>query len=231
MKNKALSALRGISLFSSLTEAELADITHKLTLNTYGRGQTVFHEDDTNRYMYAVLSGKVKVYKTTREGKETILATHGQGDFFGELSLLDGKTAPATVSAIEDCTLAIISKAAFHELLGSNPKLRGELLRIFCARLREAWRTIEMLNMKNAADRVRFLLLMMAEKDGERNPDGIALRQRLTHQTLADMTGLTRESVTRVLDAWIESGEISVDRKKTVLLRKSFFTEDFPGVI
>lgn len=231
MKNGSISALRQIHLFSSITEEELECIASKLSLKSFKRGQVVFHEDDTNRYMYAVLSGKVKVYKTTVDGKETTLATHGQGDSFGELSLLDGKTEPATVASIENCTLAIISKSSFHELLASNARLSSALLRIFCARLRESWRIIEMLNMKNAAQRVRLMLLILAEKEGERLDDGILIRQRLTHQGIAEMTGLTRESVTRVLDSWINDGSISIDSKKIVVLKKSFFTEDFPDVI
>ena len=64
-------------------------------------GQTILYEEDTNEYMYIIFEGEVKVIKTTEEGKEIILAMHSSGDFFGEISLLDGKTIPAGSSKVQ----------------------------------------------------------------------------------------------------------------------------------
>jgi len=82
----------------------------------------------------------------TEEGKEIILAVHQAGDFFGEMSLIDGKTTPASVIATEDSLVAIISKKDFYSILLVQNKLTISLLKIFCSRLRKSWDTIQLLN-------------------------------------------------------------------------------------
>src|SRR5512143_1318277 len=98
--------IRRVPLFATLSDAEFKSIEHVFVVRNFQKNQVIFMEAATGHYMYIVLSGKVKVTKTNRSGKESILAIHQMGDFFGEMSLLDGKTAPATVSAMEDCKVA-----------------------------------------------------------------------------------------------------------------------------
>ena len=130
--------IRRVPLFSTLTDEEFDRLKHIFVLRAYRKNQIIFLEEETGTYMYLVLSGKVKVSKAGASGKETILAIHRAGDFFGEMSLLDGKTAPATVSAMEDSKIISVSGADFHKYLMHNEKvmlgakfakkLRGSLL-------------------------------------------------------------------------------------------------------
>ena len=106
--------LRRIYLFSSLTNEELHAIAGKIIVKSFKRHEVILHDEDTNEFMYSILEGEVKVVQTTEEGKEIILAMHRSGDFFGELSLIDGKTVPATVLATKDSITAIISKKDFY---------------------------------------------------------------------------------------------------------------------
>ena len=95
------------------------------------------------------------------------------------------------------------------------------LLHILSLRLREAWKRIQLLNFNNASQRVKMLLLMLSETYGTKNPrgTGTVLNIKLIHQDIADMTGLTRETVTRVLDKWQKSGEIQILKNKYIQLR------------
>jgi CRP/FNR family transcriptional regulator len=147
---------------------------------------------------------------------------HGSGEFFGELSLIDGRTVPADVLAVENSNVAIISRDHFYTLLYTQRKVLENLLKILCARLREAWQKIEMLNFNDASQRLKMLLNMLSETYGEKTPEGTVLRVRLIHQDIADMTGLTRETVTRVLDKWKKSGEIDILRSKFIRLNDEF---------
>jgi CRP/FNR family transcriptional regulator len=175
--------------------------------------------------MYIILDGKVKVIQTTEDGKEILLAIHQSGDSFGEMSLIDGKTSPATVLATENSAAAIVSKKDFYFILETQKKVLNNLLLLLCSRHRESWEKIQMLNYKNASHRVKILFLMLSDKYGEKTPEGITLNIKLTHQEMAEMTGMTRETVTRVIDKWQRDGEINVLKNKFIHMRPNFLTE------
>jgi len=222
IENIKIEFLQSIQLFSSLTEAELQQIAGKIRIEEFRKNEIVLREEDTNEYMYIILDGQVKVTQATEDGKEIILAIHKTLEFFGEISLIDGKTAPATVQASEDSFIAFIAKKDFYALLTSQSKVLEKLLQILCSRLRDSWRRIYLLNFKHASDRVKTLFLSLSLENGSKTPEGIVLNLRLTHQEIADMTGLTRESVTRVLDKLQKDGEITVLKNKRICLSHKF---------
>jgi CRP/FNR family transcriptional regulator len=222
IENMKLVVLQNIELFSSLTDSELQLIADKIRIEEFRRNEIVLREEDTNEYMYIVLVGQVKVVQVTEDGKEILLAIHKAHDFFGEVSLLDGKTAPATVQASENSFIAFISKKDFYELLSIQPKVLEKLLEILCSRLRDSWRRIYLLNFKHASDRVKTLFLSLSLENGTRTLDGIVLNLKLTHQEIADMAGLTRESVTRVLDKLQKDGDVTVLKDKHICLSNKF---------
>jgi CRP/FNR family transcriptional regulator len=176
--------------------------------------------------MYIILTGKVKVIQTTEDGRETILAFHKSGDFFGEMSLIDGKTTPATVLATEDTLTAIISKKDFQILLFTQKKVFENLLQILCSRLRESWDKIQMLNFKNASHRIKMLFLMLSNEYGKKSSEGITLQIKLTHQDIANMAGITRETVTRIIDRWQREKELTVLENKFIHLKPDFLNRD-----
>ncbi len=215
-----------IQLFSSLTDEELHQITDRLVVKKFRKNEIILQVEDTNEYMYMILNGKTKVVQTTEDGKEILLAIHQSGEFFGEMSLIDGKTSPATVIATEDSTAAIISKKDFYSLIETQKKVFNNLLLILCSRYRESWEKIQMLNYKNASQRIKILFLMLSDKYGEKTAEGITLNVKLTHQEIADMAGMARETVTRVIDRWQKDGEISVLKNKFIHLSAKFLQKD-----
>jgi CRP/FNR family cyclic AMP-dependent transcriptional regulator len=225
-ENIKLEFLRNIQLFSSLTDEELNEISSKITLEEFKKNEIVLYEEDTNQFMYIILFGKVKVVQTTEDGKEIILAIHKSNDFFGEISLIDGKTSPATVLTTENSLIAIISKKDFFLLLSNQEKVLDRLLQILCLRLRESWKRIYILNFKNASERVKMLFLMLSYDNGKKTPEGVILNIKLTHQNIADMTGLSRETVTRVLDKWQKTEDITILKNKFIRLNPKFLQKD-----
>lgn len=226
-KSPNVDFLRQTALFSTLTAAELQQVSGKIVVRNFKKGETILREEKTSEFMYIILDGAVKVVQFTDGGKEIIVSVHQSGDFFGELSLIDGKTAPATVCATKNSILAIISRNDFYSLLYSQSKVLDNLLKIFCARFRESMKKIQMLNFNNASQRIKMLFLMLSDSYGEIKPDGTILKIKLIHQDIADMTGLTRETVTRVLDKWQRSGEIKILKEKFILLCPEFESISF----
>jgi CRP/FNR family cyclic AMP-dependent transcriptional regulator len=226
MENIKIEFLKNVELFSSLTDDELLQISNKVVIKEFSRNEVILHEEETNEFMYIILLGKVKAVQSTEEGKEIILAIHQSQEFFGEISLIDGKTSTAAVVSMEESLVAIISKNNFYSLLYSQRKVLENLLRIFCFRLRESWKRIHILNFRDAPQRIRMLLKILVGEKGEKTSDGIKINLKLTHQEIADMTGLTRETVTRVLNEWRKEGLIVVTRSRHIVLREVFFLKD-----
>ncbi|MBN1571176.1 MAG: Crp/Fnr family transcriptional regulator [Acidobacteria bacterium] len=209
--------IRKVPLFSTLTDEEFSQLAHIFVARAYRKGQIIFLEEETGNYMYLVLSGKVKVSKSGAGGKETILAIHRAGDFFGEMSLLDGKTAPATVSAMEDSKIISLSGADFHKYLLHNEKVMLQIIHVLCARLRQVWQT-QSLSSSTADARIRMGIYQLAKRHGIRDAHGTIIDLKITHQELAEMVGTSRETVTRVLAHLREQGIIEINQRRMTLI-------------
>ena len=210
--------IRSVPLFASLTDEEFKSLEHILLVRRYSKGQVIFQEQDTGNYMYIVLAGKLKVTKSTGSGRESILAIHQAGDFFGEMSLLDGKTSPATVSAREDCKIATISKADFFLYLMKNEKVVQQIIRVLCRRLRQGWGRLHMLSHGSAEVRICEGLLSLSRRYGLQDGGSILINMKFTHQELAEMAGTSRETVTRTLTRLQKKGLLKVDHDGHLVL-------------
>jgi CRP/FNR family cyclic AMP-dependent transcriptional regulator len=113
-----IKSLKKTPLFASLTSDELNRILGNIVIKNFKKNEIILREENTNEFMYIILDGEAKVVQSTDSGKEIIMSMHQSGDFFGELSLIDGKTLPAAVCATRDSVTAIISK---HARVCANP--------------------------------------------------------------------------------------------------------------
>ncbi len=220
-KNSREEFLKKIPLFTDLTQDELLNIQRIFVEKAYKKHQVIFLEEETGLYMYIVQSGKVKVLKSSPEGKEHILAIHYTGEFFGEMSLLDGKTTPATIIAMEPCRLLIVSKEDFLRSLLGNQKVATRIIFILCDRLREAWNQLPLLTTASAEDRILSTLRRLAGKSGVRDHRGIIVNMRITHMELAEMCGTSRETATRIVLKLQSQGYLDIVDHKFVLLEKA----------
>ncbi len=209
--------LRRVPLFATLTDEEFRSLEHVFILRSYRRNQVIFMEEETGTYMYLVLTGKVKVAKSSGAGKETILAIHKTGDFFGEMSLLDGKTSPATVSAMEDSKIISVSGSDFHKYLMHNEKILLQIINVLCSRLRQVWQT-QSLSSSSAESKIRMGIYQLAKRHGIQDAHGTIIDLKITHQELADMVGTSRETVTRVIARLREEGILEVDQRRMTLI-------------
>lgn len=225
MEDSDLKLLKKTHLFKSLTTEQSQDIRRKIIIKRVKKDEVILYEEDTNKFMYEILDGKIKVVQYTEDGKEIIIAIHNAGDSFGEISLIDGKTTTAAVLALEDAVVAIISKEVFYSVLYSNEKVLDNLLKMLCSRIRENIDNIKILNFSNASQRVKMSLIGLLQEHGEETPEGTLLDIRLTHQDIASMAGLARETVTRVIDLWQKNSDITVLKNRSILLSPEFLEE------
>ena len=214
-----------IPFFSTLVPGEIEQVEQLFKKKHYAKEQIVLYEEDTSNYMYLIYSGKVRVVKMNEEGKEQIITIHKRKDFFGEMSLLDGKTSPATIIAHEDAVIGFLTKSDFDEHLLRNEGVRRKIMDLLCGRLRDSWEMIKILsfNAENAQDRVLSLLERLGELYGVKDDRGKIIDVKLTHQQMASYASVTRETMSRTLRNLEKSGMISVLDDKAILLNKKFF--------
>ena len=210
--------LRRVPLFAGLSDDEFRALEPAFQLKTYPKNHVIFLEEETGNYMYVVVAGKVKVTKSNAAGKETLLAIHQPGDFFGEMALLDGKTAPATVAAMEDCKIISISKADFHRHLMRNEKIVAQIIQVLCGRLRQVWSQIQTLSYDDADSRIRAGILQISRRHGIADARGILINLKITHQELAEMVGTSRETVTRTLSDLQRDGIIQIADRRIIIV-------------
>ena len=208
--------LRNVPLFSMLSEVQLQLLTQVLSRKAYPKSSTIIAAGDATDAMYIVVSGRLKVFMSDKEGQEVILAILNQGEFFGEMGLIAQAPRSATVTTIEPCELLTITRADFTKCLQGNFDLTMNVIRGLVKRLREADKKIGSLALMDVYGRVARLLLEMAETiDGQK-----VVTKKLTKRDIAKMIGASREMVSRVMKELQTSGRIEV-RAREILLRDS----------
>lgn len=219
---KFSSVVRSLPMFSKLTDDEFEQIEQHIKVRTFSKNQLILAEEDTSRYMYVVCSGKVKVTQTKSDGREQTLATHGKGDFFGEMSLLDGHTIQANVMSIANTTVAFIEQSFFKTLISTNPNVLQQVISLLCWRLRDAWGMVKILSQPDVEQRLRLVLIHFANKYGIPDGRGIIITLPLTHREVANHAALARETVTRVMGRLVEHGELEILENRRFFLTKEF---------
>lgn len=221
--NKISKINKNPMFFSDLSPAEAEHVERVMIKRRFGKDQIVLSEEETSNYMYLVYSGKVRVVKLSEDGREQIISIHKKGDFFGEMSLLDGKTAPATVIAHEEAMIGLLHKKDFEYHLLSHEGIRRKFIDLLCQRLRDAWKMIKILSFDSAEHRVMVALNHLQELYGVRDDRGVIINIKVTHQLIASYASVSRETVTRILNKLEKSGEIAILENKSFLLKESFF--------
>lgn len=201
--------LSSIPLFSGLDEAELQQFAALIRERTYPKGSVILFEHDPGDSLFIVREGRVKVVLVGEDGREVILGVLGVGEYFGELSLIDEQPRSAHVIAMEDSTLMVLRREDFRRRVESSPAVAWTLLLELSRRLRRADEKIGGLVLLDVPGRIARLLLDLVDQ-GEAE----TIEKPLTHQTIAQMIGASRETVSRAMREFQDSGWIAVERRR-----------------
>ena len=193
------------ALFSSLTTDDVTPLLPHLNERHYRRGQLLFVEGEIGSSVYFVLSGQVKLSKSTPEGVEQILDWCGPYDCFAEVLLLEAGSYPATAEVLQDSTLLVLHNEVMPRLLEASPALSMALIRTLSRRLRLAQEFIRILTNRSTAGILAALFLRLA-KPASNPGQPIFIDASFTHRDLASMIGTSRECVNRAINGWKKSG-------------------------
>ena len=222
-----INMLRKVPIFSSLKNEELEAINQLSFARKYPKDTVVLMADEEGDTLFVIIRGQVKVTSFSESGKEVIFSILGQGDFFGDMSLLDGKPRSASVVTSEDSEICLLRRQDFNHIIEKNPGIALKLLKELTTRLRKADERIQSLALLDVSGRVAGILLQLAEESGRKTPDGgIHIRTRPTHQELANMVGTTRETVTRILKQMEARSYIILSGKSVTIPQPEMFKRE-----
>ena len=179
---------------------------------SYPKGSVILFEDDPGDALYLVASGQVKVVLIGEDGREVILSVLGEGAFFGEMALLDDEPRSAHVIAMEDSIVLALRREDFRARLRASPEVAIALLKELSRRLRRADDQIGSLVLLDVGGRVAELLVRLADEEG-----GARITRKLTHATIAQMIGSSRETVSRTMRDLQDKNLVTVTRQEIVL--------------
>lgn len=222
MKGIISDTLKEISIFRGLSPEHLRRLSGEFQLKSCKKGDVIFYQSDRSTDLYIVLSGSVKASLLNEEGDELTLAEFKKGDFFGEMSLIDGKPRSATVTSLEDSELAILTRKRFIEILREEPSIALELLSALVERLRVANGVIESLAFLDVEERLIKLLCSMIKECGEKTEQGFYRLKKCTHRELASKIGASREAVTKALKVLSFRGLLKEQRDGYLIAPKIF---------
>jgi CRP/FNR family transcriptional regulator, cyclic AMP receptor protein len=215
-----LDTLADVPLFSGLQPPDLELIAQRVRQRRYRAGEAIFHRDDPGVALYIIVSGKVKVHNETPDGGEVIITVLSTGDFFGEMSLLDGEERSADVSTLEPTEVLVLTQADLHDCIRQAPQIAINLLATLAGRLRRTNETIQALSSLDVHGRVAKQLLLLSRQHGVQTPAGTQIGIRLTQTDLAGLVGASRESVNKVLGYFRRRGYLTLDDQHRITLLK-----------
>jgi CRP/FNR family cyclic AMP-dependent transcriptional regulator len=202
--------LRNVPLFSGLSQPELTAIASLAQRKRHQAREAVVQMSDPGGELFVIVEGYLKVVSAGADGRDTALAIMGPGEVFGEVSLLDGGPRSATVATLGRCELFVIRREPFLRFLESSPKTGIELLRVLTGRLRRLTERSEDIAFLRVADRLAKRLADLAEKHGQKQPDGATrIAFKLSQQEIGELVGATRESANKQIKAWEQAGLVS----------------------
>lgn len=209
MTTQTADFLATIPLFSGLPEEELERFAELTRERAYPKGSVILFQDDPGDSLFVLRNGRVKVVLIGEDGREVILGVLEPGAHFGELALIDDQPRSAHVIAMEDAQLLVLRREDFKRRVEANPTVAWALLTELSRRLRRADVKIGGLVLLDVPGRIARLLLDLADETGSAQ-----IEKPLTHQTIAQMIGASRETVSRAMKDFQDAGLIRVERRR-----------------
>ena len=210
--------VRSAPLFAALDEESAASLRRSMVEVHLGRSEVLFTEGDQGDRLYVIVEGKIKLGRTSSDGRENLLAILGPGEMFGELSLFDPGPRTATATSVGDSRLIGLGHDALQPWLIEHPEVSLTLLNALARRLRRTNETLADLVFSDVPGRVAKALLDLSTRFGRATDDGILVAHDLTQEELAQLVGASRETVNKALADFATRGWLRLEARAVVLM-------------
>ena len=219
--------LKYVPIFTDLDQTTLDKIAGLGRFKKFEKDGVILLENETGSALFVIVTGKVKVSRTSDDGREVILSILNDSDFFGEMAILDGQNRSANVTALEDSELFIIQRSDFLDLLYNHPEVSISLLQELTKRLRGADMKIKSLSLKDAEGKVATVILQLADDIGKIKQGVVEIDKLPFQHDLANMAGTSRETISRTLHTFAKKGLIELEGTKLRIINYAKFKEMF----
>ena len=213
----AIWYLKRCDLFERLSEADAALLNRHARTRDFKRGTVVYSPNQPGESVMVLAAGRVKIKDLTPDGRETILAFIEEGELFGELALLDGQPRQEYAEAVEASQVLVIPREDIAALMASRPDISLSITKLIGLRRRRIETRLRNLLFLPSRERMVHILLELAASHGDRTGDRVELRIPLSHQDLASLIGVSRETATLTLGHLQTDGLIEISRRRVVI--------------
>ena len=205
--------LSRVPFFTQLSNEEVSKVNELFQEQGYSSGESITFAGDPATHLYVVAVGKVKLIRHTLSGQDIVLDMLTPGELFGSLSVLGDDEYQDTAQAQTNCCVLAITAETFQTVLQRYPAVALSALNMVTYRLKEAYETVRRLSAHSVEQRIAAALLKLAEKVGEQQTEGLLIQVPLSRQDLAEMTGTTTETASRVMSQFQKDGFIRTGRQ------------------
>jgi CRP/FNR family cyclic AMP-dependent transcriptional regulator len=221
--------LKRCPLFERLTEAQAARLDRRALARKYRRRAIIYSPAEPGQSVLVLASGRVKIKDLTPDGKETILAFIEEGEVFGELALLDSDARREYAEAVSDCEVLVLPREEVLWLMEQRSDVAFSVTKLIGLRRRRIENRLRNVLFLSSRDRMVRLLAELVDEYGEGSGDRRRIRLTLSHQELASLIGVTRETVTATLGRLQAEGIIKVQRRRITVLAVSRLKDESSG--
>ena len=211
------SIIHQLPIFSAMDDSELDDVISRATSQHIPKGTAVFQQGDDANDFFVLLHGRLKVVKVTAHGQQVLIRFVNPGDIYGLAKALRRKDYPATAMAVIDSVTLAWPSDIWDDFMKSHPYLALNVMQTMGDRLQEAHTRVKELSTEEVERRVAHTLLRLIEQSGRNTEEGVMIDFPVTQQDLAQASGTTFHSVSRILSAWESAGIVAVGRRKIIV--------------
>lgn len=213
------SLVRNLDLFRAVADEELDTVLAHATALRLKAGDPVFQQGQTAENFFILLHGHLKVVQTTPEGDQIMVRYVIPGEVFGIARAMRRPTYPASCLAVEESIVLSWPSTEWDGFIASNPQLAFNAIQTVGQRLQDAHARIQELSTEEVEQRVARCILRLIDASGEKTDEGIAVNFPITRQDIAEMTGTTLHTVSRLLSAWKDQGLVITGRKRVIVCK------------
>lgn len=210
--------VRRAALFAALDDGDVSALRSTMSTTRLQRGEVLFREGQRGDRLYVIVTGKIKLGRSSTDGRENLMAILGPGEMFGELSLFDPGPRTATATAVADTELIGMGNESLHEYLKDRPAVSLALLGALARRLRRTNDSVADLVFTDVPGRVAKALLELSGRFGRPVEEGVMVAHDLTQEELAQLVGASRETVNKALADFATRGWIKLEARAVLLL-------------
>lgn len=208
------SAVAEFPIFAGLSPAELGDLLREARVASYPLGTDVFRQDDEASSFFVLIEGHLRVVKLTPDGRQIVVRYVSPGEIFGVAMAIGRGAYPGTATAAVDSRALVWPTAAWPRLIAKYPSLTAQTMQTVGSRLQESHEQLIALSTEQVEQRVARALLRLAQQAGRKVAEGIQIDFPISRQDVAEMTGTTLYTVSRILSAWETQGLVESGRQR-----------------